>query len=72
MRAMRTRYAAGGAVLLFVLTACTPTVRVKHEVEPIHVTVDVYVKVQRELEKFFQFEEELEGSSPASEESPQR
>lgn len=39
--------------------ACVPTLTVKHKVEPIHVTVDVYVKAEKELEEFFRFEQEL-------------
>jgi hypothetical protein len=30
------------------------------EVKPIHMTMDINLKVQRELEKFFDFEDELE------------
>ena len=37
------------ALLLF-MTAC---VSVKHEVEPIHVTIDVNVRIQEELDDFF-------------------
>ncbi|MBD3240016.1 MAG: YnbE family lipoprotein [Chitinivibrionales bacterium] len=44
--------------------SCGPTVTVRHEVEPIHVTVDVYVRVERELEEFFAFEEEFKGEEP--------
>ncbi len=39
--------------------SCGPTVTVRHEVEPIYVTVDVYVRVERELEEFFAFEEQF-------------
>jgi hypothetical protein len=45
--------AACGAVMF--LEACSPTVKVKHEVAPIFITVDVNIKVQKELEDFFQF-----------------
>ncbi len=48
--------AAFGAVM--VLGACSPTVKVKHEVAPIFITVDVNIKVQKELESFFDFEGE--------------
>jgi hypothetical protein len=38
------------------------------EVKPIHVTVDVNVKVQRELDKFFDFEKDAP-ANPSSRES---
>ncbi|MFQ5638959.1 MAG: YnbE family lipoprotein [bacterium] len=43
--------------ILFILTACG-TVKVKHEVAPIFITVDVNIKVQQELNDFFDFEDE--------------
>ncbi|MBD3421394.1 MAG: YnbE family lipoprotein [Chitinivibrionales bacterium] len=52
-----------GLLMLFatlLVIACQPTVTVKHKVEPIHITVDVNVKVQQELEEFFDFEDEIE------------
>ncbi|MBD3314337.1 MAG: YnbE family lipoprotein [Chitinivibrionales bacterium] len=66
---MQNRPVVIGVGFAFLLLSCTPTVRVKHEVEPIHVTVDVYVKVQRELEEFFQFEEKLESTKDEGEQS---
>jgi hypothetical protein len=50
---------AGG----FLLPACTHTVKVEHDVKPIHLTVDINLKVQRELEDFFDFEDKYEDSS---------
>lgn len=41
------------------LVACSPTMTVKHEVAPIHITVDVNVKVQEELDEFFDFEDRI-------------
>jgi hypothetical protein len=38
---------------------CSPTMTVKHEVAPIHITVDVNVKVQEELDEFFDFEDRV-------------
>jgi hypothetical protein len=35
-------------------------------VEPIHITVDVNVRIDRELDQFFAFEEELEPAKPAT------
>ncbi len=43
---------------LVVLGGCSPTVNVKHEVEPIYITIDINIKVQKELEDFFDFEDE--------------
>ena len=43
--------------LVLATQSCSPTVRVKHEVEPIFITVDVNIKIQKELEGFFDFEE---------------
>jgi len=39
------------------------------EIKPIHITMDINVKVQRELEQFFDFENEFE-TEPASPPSP--
>jgi len=50
---------AAGCTLLL-LPACSPTVKVKHEVAPIFITVDVNIKVQKELENFFNFEDEAQ------------
>ena len=46
-------------ILLIFLSGCG-TVKVKHEVEPIYITVDINIKVQKELEDFFDFEDEAE------------
>lgn len=46
--------------LVLAAQGCSPTVRVKHEVEPIFITVDVNIKIQKELEGFFDFEEQSE------------
>ena len=35
------------------------------EVKPIHITVDVNVRVDRELDQFFSFEEEVAPAGPA-------
>jgi hypothetical protein len=43
--------------LACIIAGCGPTVTIKHEVQPIHLTVDVNIRVQKELEKFFDFEE---------------
>ncbi len=48
--------------------ACTShTVKVEPiEVKPIHMTVDINVKVDRELDDFFDYEEELEVESSSA------
>lgn len=38
------------------------------EIKPIHVTVDVNVKVQRELDKFFDFESKDDPANPPNRE----
>ena len=62
-----------GALSLFAASSCTQhKVEVAPvEVKPIHITIDVNVKVDRALNDFFDdidtAEEQLEGSSKASE-----
>jgi hypothetical protein len=58
---MRQILAAGlvGAGLL--LPACT---RHTIKIEPIHITMDVNITVDRKLDKFFEFEQEVEKKSP--------
>jgi len=48
-------------VLLFASLGCTKhTVHVEPiKVEPIHITVDVNLRVDRELDNFFDFEDDL-------------
>jgi hypothetical protein len=50
------------------LAGCSHTITVEPiEVKPIHMTMDINLKVQRELEKFFDFEDEVQGEdSPAT------
>jgi hypothetical protein len=36
------------------------------EVKPIHITVDVNVRVDRELDQFFAFEDEAKSAAPAT------
>ena len=66
---LTTSLAAGTGLLILPLlaTSCTQhkidtasTVDVRPiEVKPIHITVDVNVRIDRELDQFFAFEEEL-------------
>ncbi len=65
-RTLTTSLAAGASLLL--ATACTQhkidtasTVDVRPiEVKPIHITVDVNVRIDRQLDEFFAFEEEVD------------
>lgn len=74
---LTTSLAAGTGLLLLPLLAasCTQhkidtasTVDVRPiEVKPIHITVDVNVRIDRQLDEFFAFEEELVDDAPAAE-----
>jgi len=58
--------------LAAVLAGCAP-VTVKHEVEPIYVTVDVNIRVQKRLQEFFDYEEDRspeDAVPPTEEERP--
>lgn len=50
------------AGLAFTALGCQATV--KHEVEPIHITVDVNIRVDRQLDDFFDFQDK---SAPVKE-----
>ena len=50
--------------LLLAMAGCG-TVNVRHEVAPIFVTVDVNIKVQEKLERFFDFERTRDAEGPA-------
>lgn len=54
---MRELWGTGTLGLLMTIVGCG-TVKVKHEVAPIHVTVDVNVQVQQKLNEVFDFEED--------------
>lgn len=43
--------------LICTVSGCGPTVTVKHEIAPIYLTIDINIKIQKELEDFFAFEE---------------
>ena len=61
-KAMQTNtiiLAAAGAGLLATLPSCARVAVEPIEVKPIHITVDVNVRVDRELDQFFAFEEEV-------------
>ena len=74
----RALTAAAAMPLLVVAASCarldtTSQVDVKPiEVKPIHITVDVNVRIDRELDNFFAFEEEVAPAGPASPPSTQQ
>lgn len=51
--------------LICILSGCGPTVTVKHEIEPIHLTIDINIRIQKELEDFFAFEKTRSTSDKA-------
>ena len=73
---LTTSLAAGAGLLVLplVATSCTQhkvdtasTVDVRPiEVKPIHITVDVNVRIDRQLDEFFAFEEEVEKPAAAA------
>src|SRR5687767_2390356 len=60
------------AIGVLIVTGCTRhTVDVQPiRVEPIHMTVDINIKVDRELEEFFEFENEVIVVPPATQPMP--
>jgi hypothetical protein len=67
-------YMSLSGILLLLAAGCSgPMMKIRHEVEPIYVTVDVNIKVQRELDDFFGFEDKfLENEQKeAGDEAPQ-
>ena len=77
---LTTSLAAGTGLLILPLlaTSCTQhkidtasTVDVRPiEVKPIHITVDVNVRIDRQLDEFFAFEEEVEDAAAAPATAP--
>jgi hypothetical protein len=57
---------ATAAALLWVAGGCTPTFKVKHEVEPIHVTADINIRVDRKLDDFFAYQDHPASTQPAT------
>lgn len=53
-----------GILFFLAVEGCTHGIESRHEVEPIHINIDVNVKIDRELEEFFgeidKAEEELD------------
>ncbi len=50
----KTMLAGLATIMAMIVTGCGVTV--EHKVEPIYITVDVNIRIQRELEKVFEFE----------------
>ncbi len=44
------------------------SLKIKHEVAPIYATLDINIKIQRELEKVYDFEKSRENDSASGEE----
>ena len=63
---MNKTFGLGLAGLTCLLSSCA-TVEVKPiKVEPIHVVVDVNVRVERQLDQFFAFEDQSPGTQPST------
>ncbi len=56
--------------LMLTMSGCGPTLTIKHEVAPIYLTVDINIRVQKELEKFFDFEESRDAEGKSKETNP--
>ena len=52
------------AALWLLALGCSHTITVKHQVEPIYITVQVNIQVQQQLNEFFDFEEDVEETKP--------
>ena len=62
---MKHGFLAGVAAAFLVLPSCTRhTVKLEPiEIKPIHITMDINIKVDRQLDEFFDFEETIEGKA---------
>lgn len=54
---MKKALMAGLAGTLLMLPSCAK-VEITHKVEPIHLTVDINIRVDRQLDNFFAFEQQ--------------
>jgi len=57
--------------IVLMLTGCW-NVTVKHQVEPIYITMDVNVKVEKQLNDFFDFEDQGPSGSGSTESIPKK
>jgi hypothetical protein len=55
---MRVLRRAVTLVLLVAIWGCSHTVNVRHQVDPIYISVQVNIQVQKELDSFFDFEDD--------------
>ncbi len=55
--------------IVLALTGCW-TITVKHQVEPIYITMNVNVKVEKQLDEFFDFEDEVQKGSGSAKSIP--
>jgi hypothetical protein len=55
------------AAAFALFAGCGATVKHEVEVKPVHITLDVNVKVQQELNEFFAFEDELKKAASEKE-----
>ena len=55
--------------IVLALTGCW-TITVKHQVEPIYITMNVNVKVEKQLDEFFDFEDEVQKGSGSTKSIP--
>ena len=53
------------AAALLAVPCCARVTVEPIEVKPIHITMDINIKIQRELEKAFDFEQDFEEVKPA-------
>ena len=58
----RSRLAIPTLAAAALVAGCQP-ITVEHKVDPIYITVDINLKVDRELDEFFDFEEEIEADT---------
>jgi|GEM_PF-3196962 len=56
--------------IVLTLAGCG-TVTVKHQVEPIYITMNVNIKVEKQLNDFFDFEDQGQSGSGTTESIPQ-
>jgi len=63
---MQTICRAGGAGLLLLAPSCVHVSSDPIEVKPIHIVHDINIRVDRQLDDFFAFQEKMAGSTQPS------
>lgn len=61
-RVIARRTAAPASLALVLLPSCA-RVQVDHKVEPIHIVHDINIRVDRQLEDFFAFQDKMGGAA---------